>query len=38
MHAYRPDLERFTPIDELEGERLLKELEDNSEQVSSSAA
>lgn len=38
VHAYRPDLERFTPIDELEGERLLKELEDNREQASSSAA
>lgn len=38
VHAYRPDLERFTPIDELEGERMLKELEAGDEEASSSAA
>ncbi|HYO55536.1 carbonic anhydrase [Archangium sp.] len=26
VHAYRPDLERFVAIDELEGERMLEEL------------
>ncbi|WP_257448753.1 carbonic anhydrase [Archangium lipolyticum] len=26
VHVYRPDLERFLPIDELEGERILAEL------------
>lgn len=40
VHAYRPDLERFTPIDELEGERLLKELDmaNRAEHASHSAA
>jgi carbonic anhydrase len=38
VHAYRPDLERFTPIDELEGERMLAELEKNERGSTSSAA
>lgn len=40
VHVYRPDLERFTPIDELEGERMLAELRDadGSESMSTSAA
>ncbi|MCY1082147.1 carbonic anhydrase [Archangium lansingense] len=38
VHAYRPDLERFAPIDELEGERMLAELESSSSETSSSAA
>ena len=38
VHVYRPDLERFTPIDELEGERMLAELESSGAETSSSAA
>ncbi|HEX5749967.1 MAG TPA: carbonic anhydrase [Archangium sp.] len=40
VHAYRPDVERFTPIDELEGERMLKEMEmaGGSAETSHSAA
>jgi carbonic anhydrase len=39
VHVYRPELERFVPIDETEGERMLAELgEDGVRRLSSSAA
>ena len=38
VHAYRPDLERFTPIDEVEGERMLAELEASNDDTTSSTA
>lgn len=39
VHVYSPELERFTPINELEGERMLAELESGeAEKPASSAA
>ncbi|HEX8438775.1 MAG TPA: carbonic anhydrase, partial [Archangium sp.] len=38
VHAYRPDLERFTPIDEVEGERMLAEMESGRGETPSSSA
>lgn len=38
VHVYRPDLERFTPIDEVEGERMLAELEASNDDTASNTA
>jgi carbonic anhydrase len=38
VHVYRPDLERFIPIDELEGERMLAQLGAQSANESNSSA